>query len=150
MTQISRRYLDKNTQQRIYTIFVDVIAAAQNTNDVEAFLTDFFTYNERIMLPKRLCISYLLLKGYDHRKIASYLKVSFTTINRVSTALKTGGQGYILLLSRLQKREEFETTLKQIEEGIVSVLASVNGPSHVWKNIRNAQRKQSNGRIHSF
>ncbi len=95
------------------------------------------------MLPKRLCIAYLLLKGYDHRAIASYLKVSFTTTNRVSTALKTGGQGYRLILTRLQKREQFNATLKDIETGIVSMLASFGGPSHLWKNIRNKQQKQS-------
>ena len=95
------------------------------------------------MLPKRLCVAYLLLKKYDQRAIASYLKVSFTTINRVSTALKAGGQGYSMMLSRLQKREQFDTTLKKIEEGIISMLASMGGPSHLWKYIRNEQRKHA-------
>lgn len=143
MTQISKRQLDKRTQERIYEIFVEIIAQAQNAADVQSLLADFFTYTERIMLPKRLCIAYLLLKGYDHRAIASYLNVSFTTINRVSTALKAGGQGYTVMLTRLQKREQFDTTLKQIEEGIVSMLASMGGPSRLWKNIRNEQRKHA-------
>ncbi|MCX6794071.1 MAG: Trp family transcriptional regulator [Candidatus Gottesmanbacteria bacterium] len=124
-------------------MFVDVIAEAQSSADVQSLLADFFTYTERIMLPKRLCIAYLLLKKYDQRAIASYLKVSFTTINRVSTALKTGGQGYTVMLTRLQKREKFDTTLKQIEEGIISMLASMGGPSTLWKNIRNEQRKHA-------
>jgi Trp operon repressor len=143
MTQISKRQLDKRTQERIYKIFIEVIAEAQSTTDVQSLLTDFFTYTERIMLPKRLCIAYLLLKGYDHRAISSYLKVSFTTINRVSTALKAGGQGYTMMLTRLQKRERFDTTLKQIEEGIISMLASMGGPSPLWRNIRNEQRKRA-------
>ncbi len=143
MTQISKRQLNTHTQQRIYEIFVNVIAEAQSYADVQSLLADFFTYTERIMLPKRLCIAYLLLKGYNHRAIASYLKVSFTTINRVSTALKAGGQGYTLMLTRLQKREQFDTTLKQIEEGIVSTLASFGGPTRVWKNIQNEQRKRA-------
>lgn len=143
MTQVSRRQLDKHTQQRIYEIFINVIAEAQNTSDVELLLNDFFTYTERIMLPKRLCIAYLLLKGYDYKAIISYLKVSGTTINKVSSALKFGGQGYTLILSRLQKREQFDTTLKKIEEGIVAMLASFGGPSPVWKNIRNEQRRRA-------
>ena len=143
MTQISRRQLDKQTQQRIYEIFINVIAEAQNTSDVELLLNDFFTYTERIMLPKRLCIAYLLLKGYDYKSIISYLKVSCTTINKVSNALKSGGRGYTLILSRLQKREQFDTTLKKIEEGIVAMLASVGGPSPIWKNIHNEQRRRA-------
>ena len=143
MTQISKRHLDKITEKRIYDIFVEVISEAQNTTEVQSLLNDFFTYTERIMLPKRLCIAYLLLKKYDHRAIASYLKVSFTTINKVSTTLKTGGQGYTLMLTRLQKREQVEATLKQIEEGIISMLASFGGKSQLWKHLRNANRKRA-------
>jgi Trp operon repressor len=143
MTQISKRQLDARTQQRIYKIFIEVIAEAQSTTDVQSLLSDFFTYTERVMLPKRLCIAYLLLKRYDHRAIASYLKVSFTTINRVSTALKAGGQGYTMMLTRLQKREQFDATLKQIEEGVISMLASFGGPSRIWKKLHNEQRKRA-------
>ncbi len=143
MTQVSRRILDPNTQKRIYEIFIDVIKDVQTTSEVQSLLEDFFTPTERIMLPKRLCIAFLLLKAYDQRTIASYLKVSFTTINRVSTSLKVGGNGYKLVINRLQKREEFETVLKQIEEGIVSMLASIGGPSRAWKNIQHEQRKHN-------
>jgi len=143
MTQISKRQLDKATEGRIYNIFIEAIAETKNAADVQSLLIDFFTYTERIMLPKRLCIAYLLLKGYDHRAIISYLNVSFTTINRVSTALKTGGTGYTLLLTRLQKRERVDATLKQIEEGIISMLASFGGKSHLWRNLRNEQRKRA-------
>lgn len=141
MTQISRRHLDSNTQKRIYEIFIDVITEVQSSSDVQALLEDFFTPTERVMLPKRLCIAYLLMKKYDHRSIASYLKVSFTTINRVSTALKISGKGYTMVLNRLQKREQFNETLQKIEEGITSMLATVGGPSRVWKDIQYNQRK---------
>ncbi|HUD18832.1 MAG TPA: Trp family transcriptional regulator [Patescibacteria group bacterium] len=139
MTQISRRHLDAKTQKRIYEIFTDVIADVKTPSEVQALLEDFFTPTERVMLPKRLCIAFLLLKGYDHRTIASYLKVSFTTINRVSTSLKVGGKGYTLVLTRLRKRKQFESVLTQIENGIVSMLASIGGPSRLWKTVQNTQ-----------
>lgn len=143
MTQISKRQLDSSTQKRVYEIFIDVLKEVQTSSEVQSLLEDFFTPTERVMLPKRLCIAFLLMKGYDQRSIASYLKVSFTTINRVSTALKVGGKGYSLVLGRLQKREQFETVLQKTEEGIVSMLASIGGPSRAWKNIRNEQRKHN-------
>ena len=150
MTQVSRRYLDVNTQKRIYDIFVDVIRDVQSSSEVQFLLEDFFTPTERVMLPKRLCIAFLLIKGYDHRSITSYLKVSFTTINRVSTALKIGGKGYTLVLNRLQKRERIESLFKQIEEGIVSMLDSIGGPSKVWKNIQSEQRRRNYENKKSF
>jgi len=143
VTQISRRALGPDVQKRIYEIFVDVLKEVQTSSEVQSLLEDFLTPTERVMLPKRLFIAYLLLKGYNHRTISSYLKVSFTTLNRVSTALKTGGQGYTLVLKRLQKQEKIEKILKQIEEGIVSMLASIGGPTQVWKHIQNEQRRQT-------
>ncbi len=131
-----------STQKRIYEIFIEVISEVQTASDVQALLEDFFTPTERVMLPKRLCIAYLLIKGYDQRAIASYLKVSFTTINRVSNSLKTGGTGYTLVVNRLQKREHVDAVLQKIEEGIISTLASIGGPSRLWKNLQREQRIQ--------
>lgn len=143
MTQVSRRPLDSITQKRIYEIFVEVISDVRIPSEVHALLHDFFTPTERVMLPKRLCIAFLLIKGYDHRAIASYLKVSFTTINRVSTALKTDGQGYTLILNRLRKREQLDEVFKKIEEGIISMLATVGGPSRLWKDLEQKQRRHA-------
>ena len=150
MTQVSKRQLDSGVQKRVYEIFVDILKEVQTSSEVQSLLEDFLTPTERVMLPKRLCIAYLLLKKYNQRAIASYLKVSFTTINRVSTALKTGGQGYTLMLTRLQKREKIDAILKQIEEGIVSTLASFGGPTRVWKNIQNEQRRRTYTERKSF
>ncbi|EKD67921.1 MAG: hypothetical protein ACD_48C00152G0007 [uncultured bacterium] len=150
MSQISRRQLNSRVQERIYEIFVDVVREANTSSEVHTLLEDFLTPTERVMLPKRLCIAYLLLKKYNQRAISSYLKVSFTTINRVSTALTTGGQGYTLMLTRLQKREKIDAILKQIEEGIVSTLASIGGPTHVWKGLQSIQRKKTYKEIKTF
>ncbi len=143
MSQVSRRHLDAVIEKRIYEIFVEIIRDLQTTTEVQSLLKDFFTPTERIMLPKRLCIAFLLLKSYDYRTIASYLKVSFTTVNKVSNSLKTGGKGYALVLDRLRKREEFEKQLDKVEQGIVSMLASFGGPSRVWKNLERKQRIDS-------
>lgn len=150
MTQVSKRQLNSDVQKRIYEIFVDILKEVQTSSDVQSLLEDFLTPTERVMLPKRLCIAYLLLKQYNQRAIASYLKVSFTTINRVSTALKIGGHGYTLMLTRLQKREKIDAILKQIEEGIVSTLASFGGPTQVWRNIQNEQKKRAYKERKSF
>ena len=47
------------------------------------------------------------------------------------------------MLARLQKREEIEKILKQIEEGVVSTLASFGGPTHVWKNLQSIQKNNA-------
>lgn len=146
MTQVSRRKLAPDIEKRIYQIFIDVVRDAQTARDVEALLEDLFTPAERIMLPKRLVIAYLLLKNYPHRSITSYVNVSKTTINRVSTSLKNGGTGYTMLLTRLQKREQFQKMLESIEEGIVSFLAAAKGPTTLWRTLEQAQRERKRNR----
>jgi hypothetical protein len=59
----------------------------------------------------------------------------------VSTALKSGGQGYTLILSRLQKHEQFETILKKIDDGIIDLIASIAGPRQLARYVHNDIRK---------
>ena len=123
MSQISKRPLNKDTEKRIYEIFTHVLADATAQDDITALLYDFLPPTERMMLPKRLCIAYLLIKKYDQRAISHYLNVSFTTITRVSTALKNGGRGYKTMLDRIQKKEAFNALLETIESGISGFLS---------------------------
>lgn len=123
MSQISKRPLNTDTEKRIYEVFTHVLADATTQNDIIALLYDFLTPTERMMLPKRLCIAYLLIKKYDQRAISHYLNVSFTTITKVSTALKNGGRGYKTMLDRIQKKEAFNALLETIESGIVGFLS---------------------------
>ncbi|OGG11387.1 hypothetical protein A2Z00_00430 [Candidatus Gottesmanbacteria bacterium RBG_13_45_10] len=146
MTQVSRRKLSRAIQNRIYTIFTKIITDVRTQSEVEALLEDFLTPTERVMLPKRLCIAFLLLKGYSHRTIASYLNVSFTTINRVSTALQVSGKGYQVMLTRMQHHEELESILEKIEEGVLGVLAATGGPSRVWRSLQQEHRKEKSPR----
>lgn len=120
MSQLSKRSLNNGTEKRIYEIFTQVLANSSSKDDITSLLYDFLTPTERIMLPKKLCISYLLDKGYDQRAISHYLKVSFTTITKVSTALKNGGKGYKTMLERIRKQETFSAVLTSIESGIDS------------------------------
>ncbi len=118
MSQISKQTLDTTTQKRIYDIFTHVLATATEKEDITALLFDFLTPTERIMLPKKLCIAYLLIKKYDQRTISHYMNVSFTTITNVSTVLKHGGKGYRTMIDRIEKNEGFTNMLEGIESGI--------------------------------
>lgn len=143
MTQISKRPLSIDTEKRIYEIFTHVLADASSKDDITALLYDFLTPTERVMLPKRLCIAYLLIKGYDQRAISQYLNVSFTTITKVSTALKNDGKGYRTMLARIQKKEAFNALLETIESGILGFLSKVSRKSSVWKKIKDRHYSHS-------
>ena len=46
------------------------------------------------------------------------------------------------MLTRLAKREKIDAVL-QIEEGIVSMLASIGGLSQAWKGLQSIQRERT-------
>ena len=142
MTQVSRRTLPSDVHKRIYDIFTNVITEIHTESEVRSLLEDFLTPTERVMLPKRLCIAFLLIKGYDQRSIASYLNVSFTTINRVSTALKVNGEGYQVILRRIGEHKHHGLILEKIEEGVLAFLAEAGGPSNLWKRLQIEHRKE--------
>ena len=111
MTKVSRRILDKNLEDYIFSVFLKTITDLKTLSESKNFLEDLLWPTERIMLIKRLAIAVMLSKGYTYDEIDHTLKVSRTTIMNVSYFLKHGqNSGYKEVVARIlkdQKREEF-------------------------------------------
>jgi len=101
MAQISKKPLDKETQDRMFQTFSSFFRSALGKLDAETVLSEFFTPTEKVYLAKRLMISYFLIKEVDWVTIRRVLGVSFTTINSVSNRLNSGEQNL------KQKMEDF-------------------------------------------
>lgn len=110
MTQISRIPLRKEIEKRIFEIFLASLARVHQKQEVEDFITDLLSPTEKIMLAKRLSIAFLLKSGYAQRTISHVLKVSLTTVNRVSLRLQTDGKGFNKVIAEImegEKRDQF-------------------------------------------
>lgn len=117
MTKISKRLLNKNLENRIFEVFIKTLVDLKNSNDVENFLNDLLSPIERIMIVKRLAIAILLAKGYTYETICDILKVTPTTIVKVSYWLKYGNNnGYKKVIDTFQKNKSREETMDKIEE----------------------------------
>jgi len=132
MAQVSRNIVHKDIEKRMQEVFLDAIADVITPREVNDFVQDFFTPTERIMLPKRLTIALLLYKGYEQRLISQYLKVSFTTITRVSNLLKTGGAGYRRVVTKIITDEKFEAFLEKIDDAIYKLIGPAGPGSSNW------------------
>ena len=84
MPQVSKRKLAKDIDEQIATLLLQAIAKLHKESDISSFLDELLTPTEKIMLSKRLAIAVLLKKGYNYTMIGSALKVTSTTIARVS------------------------------------------------------------------
>ena len=77
---------------------------ARNTEEMKKFLRDLLTIKEIETFAMRLKAAKLLDKGVPYTEIERKTGLSSATIARVSEYLKYGYDGYKLIISRTQKK----------------------------------------------
>ena len=136
MSQVSKYPLSKDTNDRIFEIFLKTLINIKDKTEGTSLISDFFTPTERIMFAKRLGIALLLEKGYDYQVIKSSLKVSSATIASVNQARQYGNNSYRNFISKIQKDELISNFLEELVLKFVSLPASGTKGSAVWKQIQ--------------
>lgn len=105
MTKVSRIKLDPKHLGFFLNNFWNLITLLENKDQVKSFLKDLLTHTEMKMFAKRIQIAKMLLEGHSYQVIRSYVKVTDSTIARVSNVLGTEGNGLKIVISYLQKIE---------------------------------------------
>jgi len=118
MTQVSRIPLRKEVEQRVYEVLMESVAAAKSHDTVNRLLDDLLSPTERLMIAKRLSIALLLYKRYSQRTISKWLKVSLTTVNKVSLSMQIGKGGYRSIIESILRNEELKEFIQKIEIAI--------------------------------
>lgn len=116
MTKISRRYFDKELENKIFEVFLKTIVDIKTPTEAKNFIEDLLSPTEKIMLIKRLAIAVLLTKGKTYDYIDHTLKVSRATIMTVSLWLKHGKGGYIKVVDNILKTQNKEKLIDNIEK----------------------------------
>ncbi len=122
MSQVSKRPIERKTQERIWELFVACITESDQKNLSEGLITSIFTPTERIMLTKRFSIAYMLVHGYQYEDISNVLKVSVSTVGVVSRWLKSEGEGMIEIIDKIKKQEKWELLISEINMSLKELL----------------------------
>lgn len=77
------------------------ILSLESVKEAEMFFRDLCTLEELRAMQERWEIVKLLDKGKTYREIAETIKVSTTTVSRVSLWYKSGRGGYRLIIDRI-------------------------------------------------
>lgn len=147
MAQISKRLLNKKVSHRIFEIFTEVISTLNKPTDIQDFLDDLLSPTEKIMLAKRLTIAYLLLKGYKQRSICSILKVSLSTVNKVSTNLQTKGRGYKEVIGKLFTKNKLNQILDKLDTYLFELLPPTPGTNWSERKRRFYEEKKQKRKL---
>lgn len=116
MTKVSRRPLNLQVKSEVIREFWYALGRL-NRQEVEIFLRDVLSPTEIIMLAKRLEILKQLREKYDYSNIRDNVKVTDTTIAKMSEKLQRANVDFIKILDKLiadEKRrwEEFKESRK--------------------------------------
>lgn len=134
MTQVSRRLLKKDIEERIYDVLLESIASVKSKGSVEKLLDDLLSPTEKLMLAKRVSIALLLMKKYSQRTIADLLKVGLETVNRVSRTMQKGTGGYGVIASTIIRNEKLKEFLEKVDDTLANLLPPPKGTD--WKHWR--------------
>jgi len=146
MSQVSRRIVNKKAQDKIFELFILSLVLSDSKETTTLFIRDLFSPTERIMLSKRISIAYMLIQGYDYDSISEVLKVSRTTIGKVSLWLKEKGDGFRQIIDKIKRKEKVKHILNEIEDSFLDILSTSKGQNwsrakkQLWLNrIKNKQ-----------
>lgn len=142
MSQISKRFLKKDIENRIMDIFTTSVSNVQLSTDVYNFIHDLLSATEQIMLSKRLAIAFMLYKGYDQRTISDTLKVSSTTVNRVNAKLQNYGQGYRKVINDIVGKEKREQFWQKIDDLLSEIVPPKGRNWSDWRRSRYLDKLQ--------
>lgn len=148
MSQVSRRYLNQRTQEKIFSLFISSIIMCNSKDMTVSLVEDLFTPTERIMLAKRFSIAYMLLEGYGYDSIIQVLKVSRTTVGHVSLWLKEKGMGLRQVIGKIKRNESNKEMLQGIQDIFEELLANARGQN--WSESKRWLWQRRRERIKPF
>lgn len=137
MSQISKRYLQKQVEERILDLLKTSLSSIAKKDDIGLFLDDLLTPTERLMISKRLAIAFMLMKGYSYPVINDMLKVTDTTIWSVKTNLGFRGKGYKTVIEQIMSKEKWEKFWDDLDHFLT--MAVPPRPGTNWKEVRRKQ-----------
>jgi len=127
MPQVSRRFIDKKTQDKIFSLFISSLIKCNSQDRALKLVEDLFTPTEKIMFAKRVAIAYMLQEGYDYRFISQTLKVSTTTIGLLSSWLKIKGEGIRKIIEEIKRDSEMNALFSEFKDILQELIASSRG-----------------------
>jgi Trp operon repressor len=103
MPHVSKIKIDPKFSEKLFKKLISILGKAQAKNYLPIVISELFTKTEKIMLAKRLAIILLLSDNIPQHKITDVLKVSPTTVAKISLQIKIGKHKTILAISKKEK-----------------------------------------------
>lgn len=118
MPHVSYRELKKENLQKLYGEFSAALERSAQKSWAKLFLNDFLTKTEKIMLAKRFAVIFLLSNNVPPSYIANSLKMSYSTIFRMSNKHNIGRYSRLLKAVKKENKNIWDILEKIIKAGL--------------------------------
>lgn len=116
MGRVSRRKVNKDLERDLEEQLSFIIVSLTNKEEVNVFLEEFLTEEEKLMLGKRLILYMLLYKGLTNTQINNVLSVSHETTRWYREIFEKKPEAFKKTLKRLIDREKSQELWEKIEK----------------------------------
>lgn len=116
MGRVSKRGINRKLEEELEDQLSFTISSLTDKDEINTFLNEFLTKEEKIMLGKRLLLYMLLYKGFTNTQINSILSLSHETTRWYRNLFNTKPEIFKKIIERLLKREKAQKFWKKIEK----------------------------------
>ena len=105
MPHVSGKELDPILLERLFGKLLEILGQAQNRRNLSLVANELFTATEKVMLAKRIAIVLMLASNTPQHRVVYILKVSPTTVAKISLGIEIGKYKNILKISQKEKTD---------------------------------------------
>jgi uncharacterized protein YerC len=141
MTKISRLPLRTDVWDRILSLFVSTLADQTDKKRLSRFFDDFFSPTEKIMFAKRLAAAVLLAKEHDYQSIHKILRISPSTIAKLSLKIKYSGDGLKPVIEDIFNKQTNQIIWKGLEDLFdIPIKGNIKSPERFMRKLKREQK----------
>ncbi len=116
MTHVSSKELDSKLSEELFRKLLKVLGQAEKKDNLLPVVEELLTSTEKTMLAKRLAIILMLTENTPQHRVVDILKVSPTTVAKISLGIEIGKYKAILQTSKKGKID-----LEKLVWGVLTV-----------------------------
>ncbi len=116
MPHISKKKLEPDLLEGLLSQLIGVFKVASKQNTLSVFTEELFTSTEKIMFAKRLAAILMLNRGVPQHVISEKLKMSSSTISKLSLEIEVGKYNSIVSVTKSRSEKIINAVLDEILE----------------------------------
>lgn len=124
MGRVSKKKIDPQLLKELDTQFNSLISSLTNKEDIEVFIKEFLTKEEKIMLSKRLLLYMMLIKGFASEEIESALLMSRETIRWYTEIFNSKEERFRKQIEKQIQKSELQKLWGYVGEAITTIMKS--------------------------